>query len=803
MRCRLTIAFIALLLGYGQVAAHFLSPGVSRELAVRRAQQLSDITYDLTLLVPSEVDAPVAGMVNILFTLKERQDVVLDFQGELDEFPIDVNRRAVRLQQNDEHIVLPRRYLRKGRNVVTVFFKSSDQALNRHEDFLYTLFVPDHARSCFPCFDQPDLKALFHLDLRLPEGWTAISSDEHHPLPTDLFSFTAGRFPRAEAERDGRRLTLLHRETDSLKVAQLPQVFDEMALSLRWLGQYTGISYPFTDYGAVVLPGYQFGGMEHPGAIQLNANTIFLPPAPTPDEEMKRLKLIAHETAHMWFGDLVTMRWFNDVWTKEVFANLMAAKIAEEQFPDVNHDLNFLKTYQVAALATDRTPGTHPIQQPLDNLNQAGLLYGNIIYDKAPVMMRKLEELVGPEAFRRGLQAYLRRYSYANATWDDLMQILDSVSPQAGVGQFSEVWVKQRGLPLIRTEWRAGKLRVSQRDALGRGLLWKQKMKVGLMTMQGLRVVDVDLQDSVAEVIFGERPRRVVANYDGRGYGQFEDVHIDSLPAGDATHRYAQMMLLYENVLTGRQSVEHGVALLVDALSREDNALVASTACAYLSSLLGRPSATSEDVEQRLYDMACRHPLMPVRRQLLRYLGRRAASPGVLQSMRRLWEAQDNPLLAERDYINMAYHLAIMMPAEWQSILERQRARLKGADIQREFDYVSRACNPSLEAQDSLFRSLADVRNRVVEPWACSLLSLLNSPERASASERFIAPALELLPEIQRTGGIFFPANWLQALLGSHHTRQARRIVDDYLRAHPDLMEPLRLKVQEQAFYID
>ena len=94
---------------------------------------------------------------------------------------------------------------------------------------------------------------------------------------------------------------------------------------------------------------------------------------------MTRLQLIAHETAHLWFGDMVTMRWFDDVWTKEVFANFMASKIAREQFPLINHDLNFLKSYYPRAMSTDRTLGTHPIQQPLDNLNRAGLLYVKII----------------------------------------------------------------------------------------------------------------------------------------------------------------------------------------------------------------------------------------------------------------------------------------------------------------------------------------------------------------------------------------------------------------------------------------
>lgn len=115
-----------------------------------------------------------------------------------------------------------------------------------------------------------------------------------------------------------------------------------------------------------------------------------------PDEELSRLNLIAHETSHMWFGDLVTMRWFDDVWTKEVYANFMADKIAREQFPNINHDLAFIKSHYPLAFSTDRTQGTHPIQQPLDNMNKAGLLYGNIIYHKAPIMMSKLEKEKAP-----------------------------------------------------------------------------------------------------------------------------------------------------------------------------------------------------------------------------------------------------------------------------------------------------------------------------------------------------------------------------------------------------------------------
>ena len=148
--------------------------------------------------------------------------------------------------------------------------------------------------------------------------------------------------------------------------------------------------------------------MEHAGKILYNASGLLLDESATQNQLLGRASVIAHETAHMWFGDLVTMRWFNDVWMKEVFANFMAAKIVNPSFPTVNHELRFLLSNYPAAYEVDRTAGANPIRQPLDNLHEAGSLYGAIIYQKAPVVMRHLEALLGDETFRDGLREYLK-----------------------------------------------------------------------------------------------------------------------------------------------------------------------------------------------------------------------------------------------------------------------------------------------------------------------------------------------------------------------------------------------------------
>ena len=427
--------------------------GVSWALAQYRSAHISDVNYNLSFTVPALKSQPVYFEEILMFNWTGDEDLQIDFQGDANQLSKEILVNGTRLKTvlSDEHIVVPLQYLVQGENKVSISGYSGDKALNRSNDYMYTLFVPDHARSVFPCFDQPDLKAVFDLKLNIPEGWVSISNQTKKPIPTYLFSFTAGRFNVQTAMRDGRLLTALYRENDPDKVAQLPIVFDQVALSLRWMEDYTGIPYPFEQYSFVVLPGYQFGGMEHPGCIQFTDWEIFLGPNPTPDEERTRLNLIAHETSHMWFGDLVTMRWFDDVWTKEVYANFMADKISREQFPDIDHDLAFIKAHYPVAMSTDRTRGTHPIQQPLDNLNKAGLLYGNIIYHKAPIMMRKLEQEKGADALQQGLRSYLSRYAYGNATWDDLIAELDKFAPEHSAQSFSDVWVKQKGMPVITT----------------------------------------------------------------------------------------------------------------------------------------------------------------------------------------------------------------------------------------------------------------------------------------------------------------------------------------------------------------
>lgn len=747
--------------------------GVSQELAIRRKEAIDSLAYELRFVIPTRRDEAIVAHERLHLVLCERQEIVLDFRSPDERVHnVRINGEACPWSTAHDHLLIPPSATRRGLNEIDIEFTAGSQALNRRDDYLYSLFVPDRAHTAFPCFDQPDLKASFSLTLELPAAWKAVSNgpvvreeqqDERRkvefaptePLPTYLFAFAAGDFQYRYFPEH--RLGAYYRETDESRVAQLPEIARQIAFAIRWQEEFTGMPYPFAKYDFVVLPGFQFGGMEHAGATFYNDNTLFLPAHPTPDEVLRRTELIAHETSHMWFGDAVTMKWFDDVWTKEVFANYFAAEITAPLFPDINHRLNWLKTYKAAAVSLDRTEGRTSIRQPLDNMRYAGLVYNTIIYNKAPVMMRRMVGMMGKEAFQRGIRTYLKSYQYGNATWNDLVEILDAETP-ADLKAFSREWVDEEYWPHLSAQ---------------------------------------SYLDGRDDALYG--------------YLEMSPRQTDSLMAywpqeTEPTARQALLMTLYENYCAGRIAEGRWLAFLLASLQQEGELLTASTLVGYLSeplNLLGRePGATMEHELELLMEMADGHRLPSVRTQLLRLLMRHAYAPAVTHYLLTLWQAGSDSRLSINDYMTLTYELAVRLPERAESLVEQQRTRIGNGDRLRQFEFVARAVVASEAARDSLFHSLSEPSARRIEPWTLSVLYYLNHPLRDAASVKYIVPALEWLPDIQRTGDIFFPANWCSNLLAGHRTREAAAAVEAFLKATPQLHPMLRKKVLSAAYFL-
>lgn len=797
------------------------APGVSAELAEVRKERIKNLEYSLQMCIPESKDSAVYGHMDIEFSLDHPQEIIIDLrEGRKSLISVLVNDRVTDYDVRNEHIIVPADVVRGGSNCISIDFIAGDQSLNRNDEYLYTLLVPDRARTVFPCFDQPDLKASFKLTLTVPETWTAVSNspvkDEEtengrkrltfhptEPLSTYLFSFVAGVFKSQTYDDGSHAFTAYYRETDPARIAQLPTIFSQVAMSLDWMEEYTGVDYPFAKYDFIILPGFQYGGMEHTGATLYNDNSMFLSDNPTPDEELARASLIAHETAHMWFGDFVTMKWFDDVWTKEVFANYFAARITQPLFPHINHRLNWLKNITTTALNEDRTQGGTAIRQPLDNMNNAGLVYNNIIYDKAPVMLEKLIELMGEEAFREGIHDYLMAHSYGNATWDDLIKILDGKSDK-DLAAFSDVWVNSKGMPFIDFNVISDTLVVAQTDPYGRGLVWPQSFCVQVLA-DSLVEISITLDGQVAKVPLNRQPLSILPNSDGRGYGYFryDEASLNWAlhnwhTIKDETCRQSQLMNLHEGYQHGTISADAWLESLIGGLSHESNPLIASTICNYI----GTPLAETNDqtAEHTLLAIAKEHHLVSCRQQLLRTLIPLATDSVVCAELYDIWREASHPLLNINDYMNLAYELAVRNPENQKEIVAEQTSRITDSDRKRQFEFIARATTPDTLEQAELFRTLLKAENRRIEPWALKTLGLLCHPLREEQSVGYIREALDSLPYIQRTSDIFFPRNWTLTLLRNRHSVEAHTEVTDFLNTNDTISELLRSKVLQAAW---
>ena len=814
-------------------------PGVSQQLAQYRKELISDLEYTLHFSIPQEKETPVEGKIKIGFNLDHPQETIIDFRKTENVHSVQANGTQTQYELLNEHIIIPASATVQGTNEVEIAFTPEDQSLNRNDEFLYTLLVPDRARTLFPCFDQPDLKASFNLSLQIPAEWVAVSNSPQHPeqpqqpesaskhvtfnstepLSTYLFSFVAGKFTKETYTGNGHTFAAYHRETEPYKVAQLPTIFKQVAMSLEWMEDYTGVPYPFAKYDFIILPGFQYGGMEHTGATLYNDTRMFLSKNPTPDEELRRAALIAHETAHMWFGDFVTMKWFDDVWTKEVFASYFGQKITEPMYPEINHQLNWLKSITTSALGEDRTHGGTAIKQPLDNLSSAGLVYNNIIYNKAPVMLKKLVEIMGEEAFRAGIHDYLVAYSYGNATWDDLVKILDSKTG-ADLAAFSDVWVNSNGMPWLTFSLEDDTLTVSQSDPYGRGLLWPQSFNVALKEFDQSsfkseeKVVEVVMDRETVKIPVGKNISIDAFNCDGRGYGYFRyddprelEFALDLWYTNeDEVSVQSQLMNLYEAFQHGELPAETLLERLMCPLAEYNepyckalqNPLIASTVCNYISALL--PEAKNSVLERGLLLMSQDHPIASYRLPLLRALISNASDSLVWKELHSIWSEARHPLLSENDYMTLAWELAIRNPQQQQEIIATQSARILNPDRKRQFEFISRATTPDMAAQEELFRSLLQAENRRIEPWALKTLSYLCHPLREEQAVKYIRPALDSLPYIQRTSDIFFPMNWTRTLLGRFRSPDALEEVEKFLADNPDFPPLLKSKVLQASW---
>jgi aminopeptidase N len=815
-----------------------LETGVSRSLAISRKTRVQNIRYKLFFDVPANRNEAVSASELLSFELKSNtQSMQLDFKAKPAQVKLlKVNGQSRPIRLVNEHLILDGGFLVIGSNTVQIEFIAGDGALNRNDDYLYTLFVPDRARTAFPCFDQPDLKAVFELKVTIPAAWTIIANANlkdsvlnngrktcsflpSDPISTYLFSFAAGKFKQEQRNAGKYPAAFLYRETDAAKVKNsMDSIYKGHADALHFLEGWTNIPFPFKKVGFVAIPDFQFGGMEHPGAVQYKSATLFLDEGATRDQFIARSNVISHESAHMWFGDLVSISWFNDVWMKEVFANFMADKVTEKLTGVEPFNLKFLTDHFPAAYGIDRTAGANPIRQDLENLNQAGSLYGNIIYHKAPIMMRQLEGLMDQEKFQQGIREYLKKYAFGNASWPELIAIMNKHSA-VNLLNWNKVWVNESGRPVFDYDIsfkgsKISKLTISQSPEHGGGKFWPEIFDLALVYPDHVQLLPVQMKGESLELkaaVGLSKPAYLVFNASGAGYGIWP-VDKQMIPAlyslKSPVMRASSYITLYENMLNGR-TIKPGALLDLFAagLDKEQEELNVKLLSGYVGTVFWTYTRAEDRermsvaLEEKIWTAMSRQGSPNNKKLLFKLYQDVFLNAGAYRKLESVWRLRQAPAgikLTEDDYTSLALSLSLRKFAD-SSILNKQLARITDPDRRNRFQFIMPAVSAESPMRDSFFNSLAERKNREKESNVVAALYYLHHPLRQEQSVKYLERSLLLLEEIQETGDIFFPQSWLQATLGYYQSAEALQIVQGFLAAHPNYNPRLKAKILQAA----
>jgi aminopeptidase N len=846
------ICFFSLL---GVTSAFPQAPdGIPHDLARLRAQQMKDVRYQLSFTITPKADF-VSGHEELRFVQNADARGILpewlDFRGGSIS-SLTVNGQAASTEIQNGHVELPAKLLKLDENVVVIDFKApvapAGKAITRFEDkddgseYIYTLFVPMDADMAFPCFDQPDLKAEFRLTVTTTLNWSVISNTAGHvtmqvngggngirrtefaetqPISTYLFAFAAGPFQKVH-DTPGlpglyvRKSKLEKAEAEAAEVQQIT------ADGIKYLSEYFAQPFPFPKYDMVMIPGFAYGGMEHAGATFLREESILFRTAPTHSDRLNRDILLLHELTHQWFGDLVTMRWFDDLWLKEGFAQYMAYHALNSLKPDENVWKRFYQAIKPAAYAIDSTQGTTPIYQDIPNLKDAKSAYGAIVYSKAPGVIKQLAFVVGDDQFRDGLRLYLKEHAYANAEWNDLVRALERTSKKP-LGPWADAWIKRRGMPQVDVNWncdtKTGQVYIDLRqlDVLNEGTIWPIATQL-LIHERGMdSTTNVSFATTKNALLVRPRcPAYVFGNNGDQAYGRFlldpTSRKTVSESLGEINDVFQRTLLwgsLWDSVREAEMDPREYIDLALRNLPAEKDESLAQSIIGRTITALHRyvsPEVRAQlapKMEALAADQMVHSTSQDMRItwfRALRGVAETANARGQLKEMLSGKLTVPGVELRPLDRWNIVESLVAQNDPGAEEILAAEERRDPSGDGKK-YAYMAAAARPDAKTKKQYFDEYLHDTARP-EDWIEISLGAFNWWNQSDLTLPYLGPALDALPQVKRERKIFFMLAWLNAFIGGQQSAVAQKQVHDFLKT-ATLDKDLRLKLLEVVDELD
>ena len=522
---------------------------LSHKQATARFNSIKKGSIKYELMLNLNKGANYSGEVALNFDINNKDAVFQQYVGKSFEF-VSVNGQEVpkvdgshEYLRNNGFLQIPKGLLQETNKVLLKFahvYDKDGQGFHSYTDidtkqYVYTQLEPGWASRLFPTFDQPDMKAPYKLSVNVPKDWIVISTelaktkpvnaevtnwkfDWTSHLSTYLYTVIAGPYKEIKASQSQlhRGLDMSIFSRDSLfqyAEAQQKDVFEFNSDSIKRFEKLFGMDYPFKKCDTIFCPEFAPGAMENPAAITYTEQYLYKK-VPTTTEISNRGSTIVHELAHMWFGNIVTMKWWNDLWLNESFADFVNYVVMADQNKNLSFDIDNAWTMfnmrKGGGYRADQMKSTHAIYSQVDDVAAADSIFDGITYNKGGAVMRQLYALIGRDSFSKSMKNYFHKYQYDNATLDDLLtemqKVLDEKNGSATVPEhlnlqkYRKDWIETAGLNTVTCKFNKKSFTETGLLTLNQGhyleaykTLRYHKMKIGLYDKDGKLIAEPEI----------------------------------------------------------------------------------------------------------------------------------------------------------------------------------------------------------------------------------------------------------------------------------------------------------------------